>query len=69
MPPSDEHSTAADLDRAVQLLAGKRIAVLSGAGLSTDSGIPDYRGEGRVVRKPMTFQEFRSDPAKRQRYW
>ncbi|MBT2503189.1 Sir2 family NAD-dependent protein deacetylase [Curtobacterium sp. ISL-83] len=60
---------AADLERVVDLLAGKRIAVLSGAGLSTDSGIPDYRGAGRVVRKPMTFQEFRADPAKRQRYW
>jgi NAD-dependent SIR2 family protein deacetylase len=61
--------TADALDRVADLLAGKRIAVLSGAGLSTDSGIPDYRGEGRVVRKPMTFQEFRADPAKRQRYW
>ena len=61
--------TADDLDRVAELLAGKRIAVLSGAGLSTDSGIPDYRGAGRVVRKPMTFQEFRADPAKRQRYW
>ncbi|MFL0389058.1 Sir2 family NAD-dependent protein deacetylase [Curtobacterium sp. 179-B 9B NHS] len=58
-----------ELDRVVELLTGKRVAVLSGAGLSTDSGIPDYRGAGRVVRKPMTFQEFRSDPAKRQRYW
>ncbi|ROP66220.1 Sir2 family NAD-dependent protein deacetylase [Curtobacterium sp. ZW137] len=57
------------LDEVVDLLAGKRVAVLSGAGLSTDSGIPDYRGEGRRVRKPMTFQEFRADPAKRQRYW
>ena len=61
--------TADALDRVADLLAGKRIAVLSGAGLSTDSGIPDYRGAGRVVRKPMTFQEFRADPAKRQRYW
>ncbi|MBT1597602.1 NAD-dependent deacetylase [Curtobacterium flaccumfaciens pv. flaccumfaciens] len=61
--------SADDLDRVVELLAGKRIAVLSGAGLSTDSGIPDYRGAGRVVRKPMTFQEFLADPAKRQRYW
>ncbi|KQO65259.1 NAD-dependent deacetylase [Curtobacterium sp. Leaf261] len=53
----------------VDLLRGKRVAVLSGAGLSTDSGIPDYRGAGSVPRTPMTFQEFRSDPAKRQRYW
>jgi NAD-dependent SIR2 family protein deacetylase len=78
MAPSDATSTdgsgsdgpAVDaVERAVALLAGKRIAVLTGAGVSTDSGIPDYRGAGRVVRKPMTFQEFRADPAKRQRYW
>ncbi|OII35267.1 NAD-dependent deacetylase [Curtobacterium sp. MMLR14_010] len=67
MATSDATST--DLDQAAALLAGKRIAVLSGAGLSTDSGIPDYRGAGRVVRKPMTFQEFLADPSKRQRYW
>jgi NAD-dependent SIR2 family protein deacetylase len=67
MATSDATST--DLDQAAALLAGKRIAVLSGAGLSTDSGIPDYRGAGRVVRKPMTFQEFLADPGKRQRYW
>jgi len=67
MATSDATST--DLDRAAELLAGMRIAVLSGAGLSTDSGIPDYRGAGRVVRKPMTFQEFLADPGKRQRYW
>jgi len=67
MATSDATST--DLDQAAELLAGKRIAVLSGAGLSTDSGIPDYRGAGRVVRKPMTFQEFLADPGKRQRYW
>jgi len=61
--------TVTDVDRAVAVLRGKRVAVLTGAGVSTDSGIPDYRGEGRVVRKPMTFQEFLADPAKRQRYW
>jgi NAD-dependent SIR2 family protein deacetylase len=62
-------TVATDLDRAVEVLRGKRVAVLTGAGVSTDSGIPDYRGAGRVVRKPMTFQEFLADPAKRQRYW
>jgi NAD-dependent SIR2 family protein deacetylase len=57
------------VDRAEQLLAGRRIAVLTGAGLSTDSGIPDYRGQGAPVRTPMTFQTFLADPRARQRYW
>ena len=51
------------------LLTGKRIALLTGAGLSTDSGIPDYRGPDSPPRSPMTYQEFVGDPANRQRYW
>src|SRR6187402_365760 len=57
------------VDRAEQLLADRRIAVLTGAGLSTDSGIPDYRGQGAPVRRPMTFQTFLADTRARQRYW
>ena len=60
----------AALDDLIDLWSrSERVVVLSGAGTSTDSGIPDYRGPGSVPRRPMTAQEFRSGPEARRHYW
>lgn len=67
--PALDPAVLALVDQAERLLAGRRIAVLTGAGVSTDSGIPDYRGAGAPARSPMTFQKFMAETRARQRYW
>jgi NAD-dependent SIR2 family protein deacetylase len=53
------------------LLSAGGAVVLTGAGMSTDSGIPDYRGATGALRRhtPMTYQTFTRDPRGRHRYW
>lgn len=73
VPSVAEHAPAdpATLDALAGLVGDGNVVVLSGAGLSTDSGIPDYRGATGALRRhtPMTYQTFLRDPRGRHRYW
>ena len=61
----------ADLAALADLLRGRRTAVLAGAGISTESGIPDYRGPAtrHVERRPVQYDDFVRDAEARRRYW
>jgi NAD-dependent SIR2 family protein deacetylase len=62
---------AVAIERVGELVGCGDVCVLSGAGLSTESGIPDYRGPNGALRArlPMTIAEFRGSPGARRRYW
>ncbi len=70
--PTEELSPGTtDLEPVADALSGGGVLVLSGAGISTESGIPDYRGEGGSLSRhtPMTYQDFTAAPQARRRYW
>ncbi|UEJ84400.1 NAD-dependent protein deacetylase [Brachybacterium halotolerans subsp. kimchii] len=62
-------STPEEVLGALDVLRGGPVTVLTGAGLSTESGLPDYRGPRAVPRTPMTYQEFVRSDLSRRRYW
>jgi NAD-dependent SIR2 family protein deacetylase len=70
VPIADPHDDVG-IDELADLVGDGDVVVLSGAGLSTDSGIPDYRGATGSLRRhtPMTYQTFTRDPRGRHRYW
>lgn len=70
-PTEDWPPGTTDPAPVVDALSAGGVLVLSGAGISTESGIPDYRGEGGSLSRhtPMTYQDFTAGARARRRYW
>ena len=62
-------AATATIAEAADLLRGRSWVALTGAGMSTDSGIPDYRGPTSIRATPMQFSEFVGSTDAQQRYW
>ncbi|GGY02823.1 NAD-dependent protein deacetylase [Litchfieldella qijiaojingensis] len=72
MQPDSKRLLAADQEALAAFVERHpRLMVLTGAGVSTESGIPDYRDDQGAWKRspPMRHQEFMASPAARQRYW
>src|SRR5207302_5284956 len=59
------------LDAAELLQQAKQIVALTGAGISTESGIPDFRSPGSIwqAAPPVSYHDFISKPEAREQYW
>ncbi|MDV9175187.1 NAD-dependent protein deacetylase [Streptomyces sp. W16] len=70
-PPGDLPPGTTDLGVVTDLLSAGGVLVLSGAGISTESGIPDYRGEGGSLSRhtPMLYEDFVGSAQAQRRYW
>ncbi|MFE2142256.1 NAD-dependent protein deacetylase [Streptomyces sp. NPDC059456] len=70
-PAADLPPGTTDVAPVADVLSAGGVLVVSGAGLSTESGIPDYRSEGGSLRRhtPMTYQDFTGSAQARRRYW
>src|SRR5579859_5786039 len=67
-----QRSFEEQLHDAIELIQpARRIVALTGAGISTESGIPDFRSPGSIWRQqaPVSYQDFISKPEARQQYW
>ncbi len=58
-------------DLASQVRSSRYLVAFTGAGISTESGIPDFRGPQGIWKKmrPIELSEFLADPAARREYW
>jgi NAD-dependent SIR2 family protein deacetylase len=70
-PPANESIESVVMPLAEELASSRRLVVLTGAGISTESGIPDYRSPNGLWNKhaPIYFADFVRNPAVRRRYW